>query len=52
MHLDKQSYKNQDMKNWPQHYNYSSNNASYIFKPNAETFVCQRILKNLNEIMV
>ena len=32
MHLDKQHYKNQNMKNQPQRYNYSSNNAISSFK--------------------
>ena len=32
MHLDKQQYKNQNMKNLPQRYNYSSNNTISLFK--------------------
>ena len=32
MHLDKQLYKNQNTKNQPQRYNYSSNNAISSFK--------------------
>ena len=32
MHLDKQPYKNQNTKNQPQRYNYSSNNAISSFK--------------------
>ena len=32
MHLDKQQYKNQNMKNLPQCYNYSFNNAISSFK--------------------
>ena len=41
MHFDKQRYKNQNTKNLPQHYNYSSSNAISSFKqaPNAATFV-------------
>ena len=31
MHLDKRCHKNQNTKNLPQQYNYSSNNATYIF---------------------
>ena len=32
MHLDKQPYKNQNTKNQPQRYNYSSNNTISSFK--------------------
>ena len=32
MHLHKYRYKNQNTKNLPQHYNYSSNNAISSFK--------------------
>ena len=32
MHLDNQHYKNQNMKNLPQHYSYSSNNDIPSFK--------------------
>ena len=32
MHLDKQRHKNQNIKNLPQHYDYSSNNTISSFK--------------------
>ena len=40
MHLDKQPYKNQNTKNLPQRYKYSSNNAISSFKQAKRCKVC------------
>ena len=48
MHLDKQHYKNQNMRNLPQHYNYSSNNATSSFKQVKCCNICP--LENFNKI--
>ena len=52
MCLDKQPYKNQNTKNQPQRYNYSSNNAISSFKQAKCCKICPlENLKNSNEIM-
>ena len=52
MHLDKQPCKNQNTKNQPQRYNYSSNNAISSFKQAKCCKICPlENFKILNEIM-
>ena len=48
MHLDKQHYKNQNMKNLPQRYNYSSNIAIFSFK---QAKCCNMSTREFTEIM-
>ena len=48
MHLDKQRNKNQHMKNLPQCYNYSSNNAISSFKQVKCCNIC--LLENFKKI--
>ena len=52
VHLDKHRYKNQNMKNLPERYNFSSSNAIIFIQTShmLQNLSPKRILKNLNEI--